>query len=361
MKNYKLPGCSFLRCLPLVLIVFLSFVFCLLFSVSAFAGASISLSGGTWAIGTKGPLSESQSAANPWTVTNDSRGTEDILINVSSTGTWTASNDGTQTVIDEFVLRANTSSGQIITANNSTLVSSLGDTGEYSYGLWFKAPKSGSGTGLHTLTVTLTATNWAWFCGDGVTVAHTAGTVAPATATITYGTVTSSLSGASKCWITQNLGASQQAASATDAADASAGWYWQFNHKQGYAVGPTPAWTLTLIVQDSNWTAANDPCSIELGSGWRLPTLAEWTNAIANDPWANYTDAYNSVLKLHAAGSLNTNNGGLSDRGSWVDLWSSTSIAGASANGNKVTIKSDDCYMFACSKAYGFSVRCIKD
>ena len=64
---------------------------------------------------------------------------------------------------------------------------------------------------------------------------HTAGTVAPVTKTVTYGTVLTDIGGTgSKCWITQNLGADQQATSATDATEASAGWYWQFGRKQGF-------------------------------------------------------------------------------------------------------------------------------
>lgn len=125
----------------------------------AFAGASISISGGTWAIGTKGALSESQSASNAWTVTNDSGGTEDVVLSVSSTGAWSASTDGSQPA-NKFLLRKNNSSGQIITASNANLVTSLTNGGTHSLGLWFKAPPSGSEEAAHTLTVTLTATNW---------------------------------------------------------------------------------------------------------------------------------------------------------------------------------------------------------
>ena len=105
-------------------------------------------------------------------------------------------------------------------------------------------------------------------CGSTLTVNHTVGDVAPETKTVNYGTVSTDLTGSTKCWITRNLGASQQATSATDAA---AGWYWQFNRKQGYKVVPTPAWTITSISETSDWLPAQDPCSIELGTGWRIP------------------------------------------------------------------------------------------
>ncbi|MCK5711582.1 MAG: hypothetical protein KAI25_02590, partial [Hyphomicrobiaceae bacterium] len=196
-------------------------------------------------------------------------------------------------------------------------------------------------------------------CGDDLVVDHTQGNVAPATATITYGTVLTDLSGSDKCWITQNLGASQQATSATDATDASAGWYWQFNRKQGYAVGPTPAWTITAIDEDSDWTAVEDPCTIELGAGWRLPTNTEWLNADSNGAWGNHDDTYNSVLKLHAAGYLVASNGALNDRGSGGYEWVSTQDN--SASGYWLSFYSDSCEGYYGIKALGFSVRCLRD
>ena len=196
-------------------------------------------------------------------------------------------------------------------------------------------------------------------CGGTLAITHTIGTVAPETKSVTYGTVKSSLSGASKCWITQNLGSTNQASSKTDNTDAAAGWYWQFNRKQGYKVGPTPAWTITSITETSDWLAANDPCTIELGAGWRIPTYTEWFNADANGPWANYTDTYNSVLKLHAAGYLGLTNGLLLGRGTSGLYWSSSQYS--STNGWFLLFDSVNSYMYSFSKAYGFSVRCLRD
>lgn len=122
-----------------------------------FAAASISISGGAWALGTQRAQIESTSPANNWTVTNDSGGTENVSINVSSTGTWTASTDGTQSAIDKFVLKKDSSAGTIITATDQTLVSNLANAGTSSFGLYFETPISGSEQGAHTLTITLTA------------------------------------------------------------------------------------------------------------------------------------------------------------------------------------------------------------
>jgi len=198
------------------------------------------------------------------------------------------------------------------------------------------------------------------FCCVGtLAITHTIGTVAPESKSVNYGMVTTSLSGASKCWITQNLGSTNQASSATDNTAAAAGWYWQFNRKQGYKVGPTPAWTITSISESSDWLAAKDPCTIELGTGWRIPTKTEWTNADANGPWANYTDTYNSVLKLHAAGFLNITDGLLNLRGDVGCYWSSSQDG--STHGSDLIFSSGNSNMNGIDKASGLSVRCLRD
>ena len=51
-------------------------------------------------------------------------------------------------------------------------------------------------------------------------------------------------------------------------------------------------------------TSSNDPCSLLLGSGWRLPTKTEWEAVALSENWVSASDSYNSVLKLHYAGDL---------------------------------------------------------
>jgi len=165
-------------------------------------------------------------------------------------------------------------------------------------------------------------------CPSSLTVTHTAAGVVPVTKTVTYGVVSTNLSGANKCWITQNLGADHQASSATDATEASAGWYWQFNRKQGYKHDgttrtPNTTW-ITSINENSDWQSGNDPCRLLLGAGWRIPTYTEWENADANGGWNNWNGTYASVLKLHAAGNLGGSGGSLSNRGIGGFYWSST-------------------------------------
>ncbi|MGV8111524.1 MAG: hypothetical protein AB2L17_01330 [Lentimicrobium sp.] len=203
-----------------------------------------------------------------------------------------------------------------------------------------------------------------WSCGEVISINHTAGSIAPVAKSVNYGTVQTNLSGSSKCWITQNLGADHQATSATDATEASAGWYWQFNRKQGFKHDgstrtPNTTW-ISNISENSDWLPANDPCTLLLGSGWRLPTSSEWTNADVTGGWDNYNETFASVLKLHAAGVLGSSDGSLLNRGSGGFYWSSSQ--GDSGGGRTLGFGSgygevDDRY----GKANGFSARCLRD
>ena len=167
----------------------------------------------------------------------------------------------------------------------------------------------------------------AWSCGDPYLVNHVAGVVAPVDKTVSYGTVANLPGGPSKCWITSNLGASQQAVGVNDASEPSAGWYWQFNRKQGYlcnGASLTPTWGGASINEYFDWAAENDPCALELGSAWRIPTRSEWNSLDAAGGWTNWSGPWDSLLKLHAAGYLNGNSGLLSDRGTAGYYWGST-------------------------------------
>jgi len=202
-------------------------------------------------------------------------------------------------------------------------------------------------------------------CGDSITINHdTSGGVAPVNKTVTYGTVTNIPGATSKCWITSNLGASHQATAKDDTSEASAGWYWQFNLKQGYKVTnnntrtPNTPW-ITNINENSDWIAANDPCALELGSGWRIPTFTEWMNVSSSGGWTNWNGPWNSALKMHAAGCLSQTNGGLNDRGSAGLYWSSTQYSNTMSR-NLAFTPSQGCADME-FKSEGLSLRCIKD
>ena len=205
----------------------------------------------------------------------------------------------------------------------------------------------------------------AWLCGTStLAVNHvvTSG-VAPVEKSVTYSTVKNIAGETTKCWITSNLGATNQATAVSDATEASAGWYWQFNRKQGYkhdGTTRTPATTwVSSISENSNWTSANDPCTIELGSVWRIPTNTEWTNVDAGGSWSTWTGPWNSGLKLHAAGFLSSSTGVLTNRGSIGYYWSSTQFS--SSNGSHLYFSSSNCGVSNSVKAIGFNIRCLRE
>lgn len=198
-------------------------------------------------------------------------------------------------------------------------------------------------------------------CPDTFRVHHVAGTVSAETVTINYPLVETDLSGTNQCWLGRNLGATIDAASVTDNSAAAAGWYWQFNRKQGYAHDgssrtPNTVW-ITSIDENTDWEPANDPCNLFFGSNWRLPTATEWTNVDATGAWGNYNDAYNSVLKLHAAGLL-TLSGSLNLRGTRGYWWSHSQES--TTAGRNMVMLSSTANVNTNSKVSAFSVRCLR-
>ncbi len=246
----------------------------------------------------------------------------------------------------------------------------------------------GSGTGTFVSSITGLATNTLYYvrsyatnsegtaygnevsfttlpvftCGSSITINHVAGSVAPVTKTVTYGTVTNIPGETTKCWITSNLGADHQATAKTDATEASAGWYWQFNRQQGYMHDGsirTPAITwISSIDENSGWVAANDPCTLEFGNGWRIPTGTEWGNVDAAGNWTSANGPWNSALKLHQAGSLHFSDGSLQSRGTGGSQWSTDMDFTTTA---WLLGFSTGCNMNSYNKAFAVSVRCIKN
>ena len=214
------------------------------------------------------------------------------------------------------------------------------------------------------LTLNQTTSSCSFTCGSSLVINHVTGAVAPVTKTVTYGTVTNIPGEASKCWITSNLGADHQASAKNDATEASAGWYWQFNRQQGYKHDgttrtPNTTW-ITPINENSDWIIANDPCTLELGAGWRIPTSTEWTNADASGGWTNWNGPWDSGLKLHAAGYLHAYMGSLLlGRGTEGLYWSSSQYS--SGFGYYFYLVAYGSEVNFTPKAGGFTLRCLKE
>jgi len=199
-------------------------------------------------------------------------------------------------------------------------------------------------------------------CGTALTINHIAGNVAPVSKTVTYGTVTNILGEPAKCWITHNLGSDQQATAANDPSEASAGWYWQFNRMQGYkhdGTTRTPGITWPNVSGITDWQLENDPCRIELGGSWRIPTATEWTNVDAGGSWTGWDGPWSSDLKLHVAGSIYFINGSLIDRGYIGYYWSSSNYA--NDYGWMLYFTSGSSLVDYKRKGYGGTIRCLRE
>jgi hypothetical protein len=201
-------------------------------------------------------------------------------------------------------------------------------------------------------------------CGMQITVTHlaSAGT-APVDKTVTYGTAINVPGEPSKCWITSNLGSDHQAVAVDDTTEASAGWYWQFNHLQGFKHNgltrtPNTGW-ITSIIEYSEWTPENDPCTHELGDGWRVPTIYEWGDVDFDGGWSNWNGPWNSLLKLHAAGYLDSGSGSVSERGARGKYWSNTMCF--NPDGWNLIFFNTISDLSCSSKAEGIPLRCIKE
>ena len=189
-------------------------------------------------------------------------------------------------------------------------------------------------------------------------------------------TVTNPITG--EIWTDRNLGASQVATSSTDS-DAYGDLYQWGRLSDGHedrSSGTTSTLSSTDVPGHSNFILApsfpydwrspqndnlwqgvigtNNPCP----SGFRLPTEAELNAERLSWATNNAAGAFGSVLKLTVGGLRYYSSGSLGSVGSGGDYWSST-VYGISAR--SLYFYSSNADMNSHYRAYGFSVRCIKD
>ena len=268
--------------------------------------------------------------------------------------------------------------GTMVSGVTQTITATVTTAGTYSIsttenGVTFAATGTFAGTGAQTIVLNATDTPTA--VGTNAFALNTTPgcsfnrTTAAATPSVTSST--------GKTWMDRNLGATQVATSSTDVASYGDLYQWGRN-KDGHQIrtssqtaGPVAAGTegvnfITssispydwLTVQDNNrWQTvgeANNPCP----SGYRLPTETELNNERTAFSTNNAAGAYASALKLPVAGLRNYSFGTLFYVGSNGYYWSST-VSGTSAR--YLNLYSSNANMSSNGRAYGFSVRCIKD
>jgi hypothetical protein len=197
-------------------------------------------------------------------------------------------------------------------------------------------------------------------------------------------------------WLKQNVGSSQVATSSTDAAsygDLFQWGRWDDGHQErnpGNVVDgmPTPnnpsglnlsgdnpfykgggiTWYNDGTVNDK-WNAATpaaatatngcDPCRQIFGTGWQMPSLADWQAVLAAEGANNLGTGFASNLKLNAPGTRNYLLGSLTDEGVTSEFWTSNVESGSAPQAMYINLSAGNLADYN-YRGIGMSIRCLK-
>ena len=200
------------------------------------------------------------------------------------------------------------------------------------------------------------------YCPATITVHHKIGAVSPVTGDITYNVISTTAFGAASggyCLLDRNLGVTTLPTSVSDYTNGT-GWYFQFGRKKGWAnlAGVTAGlstYTVAYATPSTNWSSANDPCTLLLGSSWRIPTQTEGVGFTTGTPTTLYT-TWKMCLNSYIT-DVGTQ-GGSGSSFNWLSTFSSSASGRAIYGANATTT-----YINTDSEPYniGFPVRCIKN
>jgi len=250
---------------------------------------------------------------------------------------------------------------------------------------------SGTGSLTYTITGTPTSAGTAVFglniggqsCNLSLTVGSGAFTCGTSSVSftyngspVTYGTIVSS----GKCWLDRNLGASQVATSSTDVLAYGDLFQWG-RGVDGHQIRSPMSGTITTLSSTdipgndkfirinsgfNDWRSpqnnnlwqplygTTNPCP----TGFRIPNTSEFNTERTSWSSNNSSGAFNSPLKLPLAGARRHDTGALLNVGSSGIYWSKNFNFGSS---QAMFFTNSDANSFNYNRAYGFSVRCIKD